>query len=120
MDILNVKDLMTPLDTKYLLDASMDIRGAVQTMKETATVTGIVFENNVLVGKVEMIDLLKSEDEYALLRNVAKPMKVFAPQDSVASALSEMKKSGEYMAMVMNGNAPGGVLVSDEVLLKLI
>ncbi len=120
MDILNVKDLMTPLDTKYLLDASMDIRGAVQTMKERATETGIVFENNVLVGKVEMIDLLKSEDEYALLRNVAKPMKVFAPQDSVASALSEMKKSGEYMAMVMNGNAPGGVLVSDEVLLKLI
>lgn len=120
MDILNVKDLMTPLDTKYLLDASMDICGAVQTMKERGTEIGIVFENNVLVGKVEMIDLLKSEDECTLIKKVAKPMKVFAPQDSVASALSEMKKSAEYMAMVMNEDAPGGVLVSDEVLLKLI
>lgn len=120
MDTLNVKDLMTPLDTKYLLDGSMDMHSAVQTMKERATEIGVVFENNVLVGKVEMMELLKSEDEHTLLRNIAKPMKIFAPQDSVASALSEMKKGGEYISMVMNGDIPGGVLVFDEVLLKLI
>ena len=120
MDTLNVKDLMTPLDTKYLLDANMDICSAVQTMKERATEIGIVFENNVLVGEVEMMDLLKSDDEHTLLRNLTKPMKIFAPNESVASALSEMKKGGEYMAIVMNGDTPSGVLVSDEVLLKLI
>jgi len=115
-----VKDLITQIDTKYLLDANMDICSALQTMKERATEIGIVFENNVLVGELEMMDLLKSDDEHTLLRNLTKPMKIFAPNESVASALSEMKKGGEYMAIVMNGDTPSGVLVSDEVLLKLI
>ncbi len=120
MDTLNVKDLMTPLDAKYILDGSMDARNAVEIMKDRDTEIGIVFENGILIGKVEMVNLLKHEESHPFLRDIAKPMKVFAPRDSVATALSEMKKSGEYMAMVMNGDTVGGMLVSDEVLLKLI
>jgi osmoprotectant transport system ATP-binding protein len=120
MDTLNVKDLMTPLDAKYILDGSMDICDAVEIMKDRDTEIGIVFENGVPVGKVEMVSLLKCEEGHLFLRDIAKPMKIFALRDSVATALSEMKKSGEYMAMVMNGDTVGGVLVSDEVLLKLI
>ena len=120
MDTLNVKDLMTPLDEKYVLDGSMDARNAVEIMKDRDTEIGIVFENGILIGKVEMVNLLKCEESHPFLRDIAKPMKVFAPRDSVATALSEMKKSGEYMAMVMNGDTVGGMLVSDEVLLKLI
>ncbi|WP_370573881.1 ABC transporter ATP-binding protein [Methanomethylovorans sp.] len=120
MDTLNVKDLMTPLDEKYVLDGDMDACNAVEIMKDRETEVGIVFENGVPVGKVEMVNLLKCEESHPFLRDIAKPMKVFAPRDSVATALSEMKKSGEYMAMVMNGDTVGGMLVSDEVLLKLI
>ncbi len=120
MDTLNVKDLMTPLDEKYVLGGDMDACNAVEIMKDRETEVGIVFENGVPVGKVEMVNLLKCEESHPFLRDIAKPMKVFAPRDSVATALSEMKKSGEYMAMVMNGDTVGGVLVSDEVLLKLI
>lgn len=120
MDTLNVKDLMTPLDAKYILDGSMGACDAVEIMKDRDTEIGIVFENGVPAGKVEMVSLLKCEERHLILRNIAKPMKVFAPRDSVATALSEMKKSGEYMAMVMNGDTVGGVLISDEVLLKLI
>ncbi len=120
MDTLNVKDLMTPLDEKYVLDGDMDACNAVEIMKDRETEVGIVFENGAPVGKVEMVNLLKCEESHPFLRDIAKPMKVFAPRDSVATALSEMKKSGEYMAMVMNGDTVGGMLVSDEVLLKLI
>ena len=120
MDTLNVKDLMTPLDTKYILDGGVDACDAVEIMKDRDTEIGIVFENGMLAGKVEMVNLLKCEDDRPFLRDIAKPMKVFALRDSVATALSEMKRSGEYMAMVMNGDTVGGMLVSDEVLLKLI
>lgn len=120
METLNVKDLMTPLDEKYVLDGSMDACDAVEIMKDRDTEIGIVFENGILIGKVEMVNLLKCEESHPFLRDIAKPTKVFAPRDSVATALSEMKKSGEYMAMVMNGDTVDGMLVSDEVLLKLI
>jgi osmoprotectant transport system ATP-binding protein len=120
MDTLNVKDLMTPLDANYILNGGMDACDAVEIMKDRNTEIGIVFENGILVGKVEMVNLLKCEERHPFLRDIAKPMKVFGLRDSVATALSEMKKSGEYMAMVMNGNTVGGMLVSDEVLLKLI
>lgn len=120
MDTLNVKDLMTPLDAKYILDGDMDACNAVEIMKYRETEMGIVFENGILIGKVEMVNLLKCEESHPSLRDIAKPMKVFAPRDSVATALSEMKKSGEYVTMVMNGDTVSGMLVSDEVLLKLI
>jgi osmoprotectant transport system ATP-binding protein len=120
MDTLNVKDLMTPLDAKYILDGDMDACNAVEIMKDRETEMGIVFENGILIGKVEMVNLLKCEESHPSLRDIAKPMKVFAPRDSVATALSEMKKNGEYVTMVMNGDTVGGMLVSDEVLLKLI
>ena len=89
-------------------------------MKDRDIDIGIVFENGMLAGKVEMINLLKCEDERPFLRDITKPMKVFALRDSVATALSEMKMSREHMAMVMNADTVCGILVSDEVLLKLI
>lgn len=120
MDMLNVKDLMTPLDAKYILDGGMNACEAVEIMKDRDIDIGIVFENGMLAGKVEMINLLKCEDERPFLRDITKPMKVFALRDSVATALSEMKMSREHMAMVMNADTVCGILVSDEVLLKLI
>lgn len=120
MDTLNVKDLMTPLDAKYILDGGVNVCDAVEIMKDRDTEIGIVFDNGMPIGKVEMVNLLKCEDEHPFLRDIAKPMKVFALRDSVATALSEMKRSGEYIAMVMDGDTVGGMLISDEVLLKLI
>ena len=120
MDTLNVKDLMTPLDAKYILNGGVDACDAVEIMKDREIEIGIVFEKGMLAGKVEMVNLLKCEDDRPFLRDIAKPMKVFALRDSVATALSEMKRSGEYVAMVMDGDTVGGMLVSDEVLLKLI
>ncbi|MBC7085332.1 MAG: betaine/proline/choline family ABC transporter ATP-binding protein [Methanomethylovorans sp.] len=120
MDTLNVKDLMTPLDTKYILEGDLDACHAVEVMKDRNTETCIVLDNGKLIGKLEMVNLLKCEEKNPLVRDIAKPMKVFALRDSVATALSEMKRSGEYMAMVMNGDTICGMLVSDEVLLKLI
>ena len=67
-----------------------------------------------------MIDLMKCRTKAQKLADIARPMKTFQPLDSVALALSEMKKSGEHLAIVMDSKHPIGILVSDEVLLKLI
>jgi osmoprotectant transport system ATP-binding protein len=120
MDTLNVKDLMSPFDSKYVLDSKMDTCDAVDEMTERDIETAFVFDNDQLLGRITMVDLMKCREKTQKLADVARPLKTFQPLDSVAFALSELKKSGEYLAIVMNEDHPGGILVSDEVLLKLI
>ncbi|WP_407355129.1 ABC transporter ATP-binding protein [Methanolobus sp. WCC5] len=120
MDTLKVKDLMSAYEDKYALDGRTEACDAVEEMTKRDLETAFVFDGNELLGQVTMVDLMKCRIKSQKLADLAKPMKNFNPSDSVAFALSEMKKSGEYLAIVMDPNEPAGILVSDEVLLKLI
>jgi osmoprotectant transport system ATP-binding protein len=44
----------------------------------------------------------------------------FSSKDSLTSALSELKKANESMAVVVEGEEPVGILLANEVLLRLI
>lgn len=120
MDTLNVKDLMSPFDEKYILEAKMDACDAVEEMTTRNIETAFVFDENELLGQVTMMDLMKCRMKSQSLADVTRPVKTFQPLDSVAFALSQLKNSKEYLAIVMNSKSPIGILVSDEVLLKLI
>jgi osmoprotectant transport system ATP-binding protein len=120
MDTLKVKDLMSPFEEKYVLDSKTEACNAVDEMTKRELETAFVFAGNELLGQVEIVELMKCRDREEKLSELAKPVKIFKPTDSVAFALSEMKNSGEYLAIVMNSKYPVGILVSDEVLLKLI
>jgi osmoprotectant transport system ATP-binding protein len=120
MDTLKVKDLMSAYEDKYALDGRTEACDAVEEMTKRDLETAFVFDGNELLGQVTMVDLMKCRIKSQKLADLAKPMKNFNPSDSVAFALSEMKKSGEYLAIIMDPNEPAGILVSDEVLLKLI
>ncbi|SFM70578.1 ABC transporter ATP-binding protein [Methanolobus profundi] len=120
MDTLKVKDLMSPFDEKYVLEGRTETCDAVDVMTERDLETAFVFEGERLIGQVTMVELMKCRTRSQKLSDVARPVKIFQPTDSVAFALSEMKSTGEYLAIVMNSNDPIGILISDEVLLKLI
>ncbi|MBN1134754.1 MAG: ATP-binding cassette domain-containing protein [Methanosarcinaceae archaeon] len=120
MDTLNVKDLMSPFDSKYVFDSKMDTCDAVNEMTGRDLETAFIFDNGRLLGRITMVDLMKCRTKTQKLADVVRPLKTFQPLDSVAFALSELKKSGEYLALIMNEDRPSGILVSDEVLLKLI
>ncbi|MDG6243981.1 MAG: ATP-binding cassette domain-containing protein [Methanolobus sp.] len=120
MDTLKVKDLMSAYEDKYALDGKTEVCDAVEEMTKRDLETAFVFDGHELLGQVTMVDLMKCRVKAQKLADLARPMKTFQPLDSVAFALSEMKKSGEYIAIVMDPNKPAGILVSDEVLLKLI
>jgi osmoprotectant transport system ATP-binding protein len=120
MDTLKVKDLMSAFEDRYLLDASMSACDAVEEMARSDVETAFVFEGEEIIGKLGMMDLMKCKEESRKISELARPVKIFKPLDSVFFALSEMKNSGEYLSLVMNSSKPVGILVSDEVLLKLI
>ncbi len=120
MDTLNVKDLMSPFEEKYTFEGKMEACDAVEEMTNKDIENAFIFDGNELLGQVTMMDLMKCRTKSQKLADIAKPMKTFQPLDSVALALSEIKKSGEHLAIVMDSKHPIGILISDEVLLKLI
>ncbi|MDY0387500.1 MAG: betaine/proline/choline family ABC transporter ATP-binding protein [Methanolobus sp.] len=120
MDTLNVKDLMSPFEEKYAFDGKMEACDAVEEMTSKDIENAFVFDGEEFLGHVTMIDLMKCRTKAQKLADIARPVKNFQPLDSVALALSEMKKSKEHLAIVMDSKHPIGILVSDEVLLKLI
>lgn len=120
MDTLNVKDLMSSFEEKYVFDGKMEACDAVEEMTNKDIENAFVFDGEELLGHITMIDLMKCRTKAQKLADIARPIKTFQPLDSVALALSEMKKSGEHLAIVMDSKHPIGILVSDEVLLKLI
>lgn len=120
MDTLNVKDLMSPFEEKYAFEGKMEACDAVEEMTNKDIENAFIFDGNELLGQVTMMDLMKCRTKSQKLADIARPMKTFQPLDSVAFALSEIKKSGEHLAIVMDSKHPIGILISDEVLLKLI
>lgn len=120
MDTLKVKDLMSVFEDKYMIDASLNACDAVDEMTRSNVETIFVFKDGEVLGQLRMIDLMKCKEKNRNLEELARPVKFFKALDSVAFALSEMKKSEEYLSLVMNSSKPIGILVSDEVLLKLI
>jgi osmoprotectant transport system ATP-binding protein len=120
MDTLKVKDLMSAFKDKYILDASMSACDAVEEMARSDVETAFVFKDGEVLGQLGMMDLMKCKEESRKISELVRPVKTFKPLDSVFFALSEMKNSGEYLSLVMNSSKPVGILVSDEVLLKLI
>ncbi len=120
MDTLKVKDLMSIFEDRYMIDASLNACDAVDKMTRSDVETVFVFKDGEVLGQIRMMDLMKCKEENIKVEELARPVKSFKPLDSVAFALSDMKKSGEYLSLVMNSSKPVGILVSDEVLLKLI
>ncbi len=120
MDTLKVKDLMSPFEDKYSLDAKTEACDAIDEMTKKEIETGFVFKGNKLLGQVTMVDLMKCRANSRKLSEVTRPVRTLKPMDSVAFALSDLKNTKEYLALVMDKEEAVGILVSDEVLLKLI
>ncbi len=120
MDTLKVKDLMSQYDDEYTFEASMKSFDAIEEMTKRDLENAFVFDGHELLGQITMVNLMKCRLSDQRIMDVAGPVKVFHPYDSVAFALSELKRSGETLGLVINSKRPVGILVSDEVLLKLI
>ncbi len=120
IDTLKVRDLMSPLDGRYIFDASMKVDKALIKMTENNVELTIVFEKSRPIGQVEMIDLFLSGEDNKTLKDIAKPSLIFSPEDSIASTLAELKNKRKSIALVMEGVHPLGILLSNDALLRLI
>lgn len=120
IESLKVKDLMTPLLSKYLYESSMQCNDALDRMMAHDVKMAVIMENGSYQGIVIRRELYPFRDSNLPLSEVAKNPPVFFTGDSAMAALTELKKNGLSFAPVMDNDIPSGFLIPDEVMMKLI
>ncbi|HIH72093.1 MAG: Osmoprotection protein (ProV) [Thermococcales archaeon 44_46] len=114
LDTLKVKDLMVDVE-KYIVEVQRKDE-LLQWMRDKNIEFAVIVEKGALKGVTDLKSLLKSQDlEEALMEPL-----VFSPGDSLASALAEMKRRNAFLGVVVEREKPVGILLANEVLLKLL
>jgi osmoprotectant transport system ATP-binding protein len=120
IDALKVRDMMQPLDKRYILFPGLSATSALEYMAREGLEVALVFRNPESAGRVYLNDVLKAISSGKSLEEAAKPLSLFSPENPLLEALARLKAEGESMGLVLEEDKPSGVLFSDRVLRDLI
>ncbi len=119
IETLQVKDLMTPLSKSYQLAYSTTIQHALQHMKTNNLEFAIITKNSEYQGILQFQDLYNYNPK-DIVEGLTKKTLTFNKNDSMETTLKKMKEKQQSLAIILDKNRPVGILLPDEVLLKLI
>ena len=120
IDALKVRDMVQPLDQRYILDPGLPAASALGLMSREGLEIAIVFRNPESAGRVYLNDVLKAASSGKRLKEISKPLPSFSPETSLLEALARLKAEEELIGLVLEGNEPPEILFSDRVLQNLI
>lgn len=120
IDALKVRDIMQPLEKRYILYPGMSAASALDYMVKVGLEVALVFWNPENTGRVYLNDVLNAVSSGKSLEEAAKPLPLFSPEISLLEALARLKAEGESMGLVLEADKPSGILFSDRVLENLI
>jgi len=120
IDALKVRDIMQPLEKRYILYPGMSAASALDYMVKVGLEVALVFWNPENTGRVYLNDVLNAVSSGKSLEEAAKPLPLFSPEISLLEALERLKAEGESMGLVLESDKPAGILFSDRVLENLI
>lgn len=120
IDALKVRDIMQPLEKRYILYPGMSAASALDYMVKVGLEVALVFWNPENTGRVYLNDVLNAVSSGKSLEEAAKPLPLFSPEIPLLEALARLKAEGESMGLVLEADKPAGILFSDRVLENLI
>jgi osmoprotectant transport system ATP-binding protein len=120
IDALKVRDIMQPLEKRYILYPGMSAASALDYMVKVGLEVALVFWNPENTGRVYLNDVLNAVSSGKSLEEAAKPLPLFYPEIPLLEALARLKAEGESMGLVLEADKPAGILFSDRVLENLI
>lgn len=120
IDALKVRDIMQPLEKRYILYPGMSAASALDYMAKVGLEVALVFWNPENTGRVYLNDVLNAVSSGKSLEETAKPLPLFSPEISLLEALARLKAEGESMGLVLEADKPAGILFLDKVLENLI
>ncbi|MGM0366113.1 MAG: ABC transporter ATP-binding protein [Actinomycetota bacterium] len=118
MDNLIVKDLMIPLEEKYIFNHDQTTEEATGQMRKQGTEMAVVVKNNRFEGITDLNQICHIKGK--ILGQVLKPVDRFSPDRCLSEAISELKKKDSTLAVVTDGNNPVGIITTDKLLLELV
>lgn len=120
IDALKVRDIMQPLEKRYILHPGLSAALALDYMAKVGLEVALVFWNPENTGRVYLNDVLNAVFSGKSLEEAAKPLPLFSLDISLLEALERLKAEGESMGLVLESDKPAGILFSDRVLENLI
>jgi osmoprotectant transport system ATP-binding protein len=117
LDNLTIKDIMLPLDEKYIFQSNQTAESAIKKMRKAEIEFGIVLEKQQYIGTIKLNQLYANTDK--ILTKLASEVPVFKPDESVTVAMSIMKDANNFIGIVME-NKPEGILLANELLTRLV
>ena len=120
IDALKVRDIMQPLEKRYILYPGMSAASALDYMVKVGLEVALVFWNPENTGRIYLNDVLNAVSSGKSLEEAAKPLPLFYPEIPLLEALARLKEEGESMGLVLEADKPAGILFSDRVLENLI
>jgi osmoprotectant transport system ATP-binding protein len=119
IETLQVKDLMTPLTKSFQLPHSTTIPHAIQHMQKHKLELAVIIKNSEYQGILQFQDLYNSSTKDTI-ESFSNRTLTFNKNDSMETTLKTMKEKQQSLAIILDKNRPVGILLPDEVLLKLI
>jgi len=116
---LKIKDLMIPIDKKHIFNHDMNGKDALQKLIKNNIERAILKKDNTFYGWVTLNDLLINQKVKSIEELSIKPS-IFHINDSVEATLKEMKKQKQSTAIILENEIPVGIMLADEILLRLV
>lgn len=120
IDALKVKDIMQPLDKRYIFDVDMPPASALDLMTREGVEFAFVFGEKGKAGRVYLKDVLSVISSGKALKEAVTPLPLFSPETPLLQALVQLKEKEELLGFVFENNEPSGILFSEKVLRDLI
>ncbi|MGB9929641.1 MAG: ABC transporter ATP-binding protein [Methanosarcina sp.] len=120
IDALKVKDMMQPLDKKYVLYPELSMTAVLDYMSKEALEVAFILKNSDRAGQVCLTEILKAASTGKSLEEASKPVPAFSSEMPLLEGLTRLKTQGEHTALILEEEKPVGILFSDRILLNLI
>lgn len=120
IETLEVKDLMKPVTSNSLIPHTTSIKQTLHHMKKHNLELVIITKDSEFLGINTYQDLANSDRNEESIDHIVKQTLTFDKNDSMKTTLLRMKQKNLPIAIVIDRNKPLGILLPDDVLLKLI
>lgn len=117
---LQVKDVMIPLDKKYIFQQEMKCQEAIEKMISAQIEVALVKNSDEEITQIELTDLLKIKDKEKSIMSIGKKLEIVTPDESLSSIILLLKSSNDKVAIVMSHDVIKGLVMINSVLLNLV
>ncbi|WP_135605459.1 ABC transporter ATP-binding protein [Methanococcoides sp. NM1] len=120
LDTLRIRDLMTPLDNKYVHAASLAVDEAIDSMLDKDIELAVVSNGNEPVGVVRLPDLMRLGETNDTIGDHAVSVPSFASDELLEPSLKDLHEKGHSIAFVTDDDRISGFLFPNDVFRQLV